>query len=140
MTIGRVFERASFVAVLVCLSLLCAAELRAQGTADVLGTVTDASGGVLPGATVTLTNTGTNISQTTQTTGGGEYIFNLVQVGTYTVKVEEKGFKTYTQASLTLASGDRARVDAKLEVGDVTQTVEVQASAAPGLADRHLDD
>jgi hypothetical protein len=133
MTIGRVFERASFVAVLVCLTLLCAAGLRAQGTADVLGTVTDSSGGVLPGATVTLTNTGTNISQTAQTSGGGEYIFNLVQVGTYTVKVEEKGFKIYTQANLTLASGDRARVDAKLEVGDVTQTVEVQASAAPAL-------
>jgi hypothetical protein len=133
MTTRRFFEKASFVAVAICLLLLSAAGVRAQGTADVLGTVTDSSGGVLPAATVTLTNTGTNIAQTTQTTAAGEFIFNLVQIGTYSVKVEEKGFKTFTEPNLTLAAGDRARVEAKLEVGDVTQTVEVQASAAAAL-------
>src|ERR1700722_654737 len=125
MTTRRYFEQARLLAVAVCLLLLCAAGVRAQGTADILGTVTDPSGGILPGATVTLTNTGTNISQTTQTSSGGEYIFNLVQVGAYTVKVEAKGFKTLTEP-VTVASGDRARVDAAMQVGDVTQTVEVQ--------------
>ncbi len=132
MTTKRLFEQASLVAIAVCLLLLSAVVVRAQGTADILGTVTDASGGILPGATVTLTNTGTNISQTAQTSSGGEYIFNLVQVGSYTVKVEAKGFKTFTEP-LTVASGDRARVDAPMQVGDVTQTVEVQASAAATL-------
>src|SRR5580704_10389569 len=132
MTTKRLFEQASLVAIAVCLLLLSAIAVRAQGTADILGTVTDASGGILPGATVTLTNTGTNISQTAQTSSGGEYIFNLVQVGSYTVKVEAKGFKTFTE-TITVASGDRSRVDAPMQVGDVTQTVEVQASAAPAL-------
>lgn len=118
---------------LASLALFGSGVARAQNTADVVGTVTDTSGGVLPGATVTITNMGTNVAQTTQTTSGGEYVFDLLQVGTYTVKVELKGFKTYSAASIALSAGDRARVDAKMEVGDVTQTVEVQASAAPAL-------
>jgi len=129
----RLFERICLVAALVCLSLICAVGARAQNTADVVGTVTDASGGVLPGATVTITNTETNVSQTTQTTSGGDYVFALLQVGSYVVKVEEKGFKTYSASSIALSAGDRARVDAKMEVGDVTQTVEVQAATAPAL-------
>src|ERR1700722_19237052 len=103
----RLLEKASWVAFVVCSLLLTAVAVRAKGTADVLGTVTDSSGGVLPGATVTLTNTGTNIALTTQTTAAGEFIFNLVQIGTYTVKVEEKGFKTFTEPNITLAAGDR---------------------------------
>ena len=116
-----------------CLFLLANGTVRAQNTADVVGTVTDASGGILPGATVTITNTGTNISQTTQTTSGGEYVFNLLQVGTYTVRWKRRDSRPFPAASIALSSGDRARVDAKMEVGDVTQTVEVQASAAPAL-------
>jgi hypothetical protein len=131
--ITRLFERVSLLAVLVCLSLLCALGTRAQNTADVVGSVTDASGGILPGVTVTITNTGTNVSQTTQTTSGGDYTFALLQVGTYVVKVEAKGFKTFSAQSISLSAGDRARVDAKMEVGDITQTVEVQASTAPAL-------
>ena len=129
----RLFERVCLVAALVCLSLICAVGARAQNTADVVGTVTDASGGVLPGATVTITNVETNVSQSTQTTTGGDYVFALLQVGSYIVKVEEKGFKTYSASAISLSSGDRARVDAKMEVGDVTQTVEVQAATAPAL-------
>ena len=129
----RLFERVCLVAALVCLSLICAVGARAQNTADVVGTVTDASGGVLPGATVTITNVETNVSQSTQTTTGGDYVFALLQVGSYIVKVEEKGFKTYSASAISLSSGDRARVDAKMEVGDVSQTVEVQATTAPAL-------
>ncbi len=120
--------------VIACALLLCVIRVQAQqSTADVIGTVTDASGGVLPGATVTLTNTDTNISRTTETTGSGDYTFTLVQVGTYSIKVEAKGFKTFLAPSLAVASGDRARVDAPMEVGDVTQSVEVQATVAPAL-------
>jgi len=104
-----------------------------QNTADVVGTVTDATGAILPGAAVTITNIGTNVSQTVQTGPTGDYTFTLLQVGTYTVKVEAKGFKIFTAPNLTLSSGDRARVDAKMEVGDVTQTVEVSAAVAPAL-------
>ncbi len=130
---SRFLGRVGVVALLGCLSLFCAVGVRAQNTADIVGTVTDTSGGVLPGASVTLTNTGTNVSQNAVTTSSGDYVFTLLQVGTYTVKVEDKGFKTFAAASISVSAGDRARVDAKMEVGDVTQTVEVQASAAPAL-------
>ncbi|MGH9575153.1 MAG: carboxypeptidase-like regulatory domain-containing protein, partial [Candidatus Acidiferrales bacterium] len=106
---------------------------RAQETADIVGTVTDASGAVLPGAMITLRNTGTNVSRTSTTSASGDYVFNLLQVGTYSVKVEMKGFKTFTAPSITIAAGDRARVDAKMEVGDITQTVEVSGTVAPAL-------
>ena len=107
--------------------------LAQQNTADVVGTVTDTTGAVVPGATVTITNMGTNISQTTSTGASGDYTFALLQVGTYTVKVESKGFKTFSAPNVTLAAGDRARVDAPMQVGDVSQTVEVSGSVAPAL-------
>ena len=117
-----------------CLLLFCVSSAHGQvTTADVVGTVTDASGAVVPGATVTITNTGTNVSQSTTTSGSGDYIFNLLQVGSYSLKVEAKGFKRFTASNLTLSSGDRLRMDAQIEVGDVTQSVEVQGSVGPAL-------
>lgn len=68
----------------------------AQGTASrVTGTVTDSSGGAINGATVTLTNQETNVAFTTQTTDSGTYTFESVQVGTYSVAVEQQGFKRF---------------------------------------------
>jgi hypothetical protein len=113
--------------------LFCVVNARAQGTAEVVGTVTDTTGAVIPGAAVTLTNTGTNISQTSQTSGSGDYDFALVPVGNYSVKVEAKGFKASLTPNLVVAVGDRARVDAKLEVGEQSTTVEVTASSTPAL-------
>jgi len=116
-----------------CLLWLCAAPAWGQGTASVVGTVTDASGAVIPGATATLTNVGTGIVQTAITNGTGDYNFPLLQVGTYSVKIEAKGFKTYTFPNIPLSSGDRFRADAKLEVGEAAQTVEVSGAVAPAL-------
>ena len=122
------------VAVLLCALLLCVSVIRAQqNTADILGTVTDTSGAVVPGATVTLTNTGTNVTQTAQSNEAGDYTFTLVQVGNYSIKVLATGFKTYVAPSVSVSSGDRARIDAKMEVGTQTQTVEVQATSTPAL-------
>ena len=103
-----------------------------QNTADIVGAVTDSTGSSVPGATVTLTNTSTSVTQTTTTSGTGDYTFTLVQVGSYSVKVEAKGFKT-SVAPVSVSAGDRARVDAALQVGDVTQTVEVSGAVAPAL-------
>jgi len=113
--------------------LFCAGAISAQGTAAVVGTVTDASGAVLPDATVTLTNVGTNVSQTATTSATGDYVFSLLQVGNYTLKVEQKGFKAFIAPAMTLSAGDRTRVDAKMEVGAETQSVEVSGSVAPAL-------
>lgn len=130
---SRLVKRLATIAVACLFSMLCAGTLRAQETADIVGTVTDTSGAVIPGATVTLTNIGTNIQQTTVTNSTGDFVFNLLQVGTYSVKVEAKGFKSFVAPNISLSAGDRARADAKMEVGDVSQTVEVSGTVAPAL-------
>jgi hypothetical protein len=128
------FARLGITAASVCLLLSLTGILKAQqNNAAVVGTVTDSSGAVLPGATVTLTNIATNVAEAAETSGSGDYVFSAVQVGTYSVKVEIKGFKTFTAAGLTVAAGDRARIDAKMEVGDISQTVEVAGNVAPAL-------
>ncbi len=101
---------------------------RAQNSADIVGTVTDSTGAAVANAKITLKNLGTSASRTMQTGTSGDYAFTLLPVGAYSVTVEVGGFKTFT-ASITVAAGDRARVDAKMEVGAVEQTVEVQSTA-----------
>jgi hypothetical protein len=96
----------------------------AQGTADIVGTVTDNSGAVVPNAKVTAKNLGTALTRTETTDASGQYSFTLLPVGDYSVTVEVKGFKTFTERA-TIATGDRARVNAAMQVGEVTQTVEV---------------
>jgi hypothetical protein len=95
-------------------------------TADVLGTVTDAAGAVIANAKVTVVNTATSETRTAQTSGSGDYVVNLLPPGAYTISVEAPNFKK-SVANLTLVAGDRARVDATLQVGQTTQTVEVTA-------------
>ncbi len=96
-------------------------------TADILGTVTDATGAVIPNAKVILTNVGTQEKRTASSNNSGEYDFTLLPVGTYTVTVELTGFKTYTQNNLAVEAGDRARADAHLTTGATTETVNVEA-------------
>src|SRR5215470_7895765 len=110
--------------------LLSVSTVSAQGTADLVGRVTDPSGAVLPGVSVTAENAGTGGTRTEITSETGDYVFNLLPVGAYSVKVELAGFKTYT-TRITLATGDRTRVDAQLQVGDISQSVEVATEATP---------
>ena len=106
-----------------------------QNTADILGTVTDTSGAVVPNATVTLTNTGTNISQTSQSNGTGDYTFTLVQVGNYAIKVQANGFKTYAVRAQLERIGWRSRpaLTPKWKSALWLRTVEVQATSTPAL-------
>jgi hypothetical protein len=116
------------------LTLAFTLPLRAQmATADVLGTVIDGTGAVVPGAKVTIRNTGTDIASTEVTSNTGEFLFSKLQIGNYNLTVEAKGFKSFAVAGLTLAVGDRIRLDARLEVGSQVETVEVAASAAVEL-------
>lgn len=96
-------------------------------TADILGTVTDSTGAELPNATVTLRNVNTNDVRKTTTNGSGEYSFNLLRPGHYSLRVEAPGFKTSNTESLSIEAGDRARADAHLEIGASTETVNVEA-------------
>src|SRR5687768_17130285 len=100
--------------------------LASAQTADIVGRVTDNTGGVLPGATVTVENVGTRDVRTAATSDTGDYVFTLLPIGTYTVRIELQGFSAYSTRAV-LTSGDRIRVDGKLSLGTVTETVEVTA-------------
>ncbi|MEO5742896.1 MAG: carboxypeptidase regulatory-like domain-containing protein, partial [Vicinamibacterales bacterium] len=96
----------------------------AQGTADIVGRVTDTSGAVLPAVTVTAQNIATKNMRTTVTSATGDYVFTLLPIGAYTVKIELQGFQT-VNGRVDLATGDRARVDAKMDVGAVQENLTV---------------
>ncbi len=105
---------------------------RAQlSSGDILGTVTDQTGAVIPGAKVTLTNLGTGVKAISHTNQDGNYLFTLLLPGRYSVVIEAHGFKQVRFASLSLDAGDRLREDANLQLGAADETVEV--SAAPPL-------
>jgi hypothetical protein len=113
-----------------CLFVLSIAApfLRAQlSTADIVGTVTDQAGAVVTNASVAAENLDTHERHTATSSGTGEFVFNLLPPGRYTVTVQSPGFKS-SEISVTLVAGDRARADAQLQVGQATQTVEVQAT------------
>src|ERR1700754_3998530 len=94
-TISRAWRQSVFL--LTLLFLFSSAAFAQLTTADILGTVTDATGAVVPNANVVLTNVGTNQTRTTTTNSSGDYSFTLLPVGHYSVSVKATGF----QASLT---------------------------------------
>src|SRR5947207_10561133 len=100
----------------------------AQGTGDIVGRVTDTSGAVLPGVTVTAQNEATTIARTTITSETGDYTFTVLPIGAYTVKIELAGFQSVS-SRVELATGDRTRVDARMQVGTVEETVAVTGDA-----------
>ena len=121
-------------AVLCLLLLVAIPHLAGQvNTGDVVGTVTDALGAVLPGAKVTIKNTSTGVSRTILTGKTGDYSFSLQQVGSYEVTFEAKGFKTSVAKDLNLSAGDRVRVDTKMEIGMASESISVSVEAAPAL-------
>jgi hypothetical protein len=95
--------------------LLCASTAAAQvTTADVVGRVTDTSGAALPRTAVTITNVGTGAARTVVTNESGDYVVSLLPIGGYTLRIEREGFTPFV-ATLTLAAGDRQRVDAQMK-------------------------
>lgn len=104
----------------------------AQGidTALLRGTVTDSSGAVVPGATVTMTNVATGVSEKRPTDENGRYLFTGLKPAAYTAKVEVAGFKTLIRDNVVLRVGQQTDLDLKLEVGEISQQVEVTAEAS----------
>jgi hypothetical protein len=102
----------------------------AQGTTSrLLGVVQDATGAAIPAAKVTLTNEGTGVSFTTQSSNSGAYGFDAIQSGSYTVTVEASGFSKAVARGNQVTIGQPATVNVKLEIGQMTQSVEVSGSA-----------
>ena len=128
------------VLILTCLSLLLSTPLWAQRSdrAVVSGVVTDAQGAAIPGATVTVANEDTGVEVVLTTNSAGAYSSNPLVLGRYTVKVALQGFKTAVTSGIQLDGGDVARRDVTLEVGEITETVEV-VSIEGGLSDTRPD-
>jgi hypothetical protein len=113
---------------LLCALLLGEATASGQGsTATIRGTIQDPTGGVLPGATITATNIGTKSVQATVSDDRGQYLLAGLFPGTYDLKVELSGFKTYERKNLTLSPADNRGIDVRLDVGQQTETVTVTA-------------
>src|SRR5215471_7728757 len=110
---------------------LTAAELQAQGDRGIItGTVKDASGAAMPNAVVTAVNLLTNTNYKTSTTASGDFTVPGLPVGSYSVRVENTGFKTHVENNVAVAAGATVRLDVTMEVGATQQTIEVQAHAA----------
>ena len=112
------------------LNLLSHPALAQNDVGTIVGFVTDQSGAAVPGATVIATNEGTGEKRTVTSDSAGRYTLpNMVPTG-YTISVEAKGFQKFESTHNVLASNSTISIDAKLTVGDTSQTVEVTATAA----------
>jgi hypothetical protein len=98
---------------------------QASTTSSIRGTIQDTSGGVLPGATVTVTNTGNGATLSTVADARGGYLFAALFPGTYDLKVELTGFKTYEQKNVSLSPNDNRGIDIRLDVGAQSETITV---------------
>jgi hypothetical protein len=118
--------------ILVVSMILAATVLVAQtfrGT--VMGTVTDASGAVISGATVKVRNANTGLERVTQTSADGSYAVPELQVGTYTITVSQSGFQTSVTNSVNVDVAEQRRVDVSLKPGQVSEQVEVSGENLP---------
>jgi hypothetical protein len=114
------------------LGLAAAGRIRAQvSTAELAGAVADPSGAAVSGARVVATNAGTGVTREASSDASGRYLFTLLPPGTYELSVEAQGFRRVVQSGLVLEVNQRAQVDLTLQVGSVSETIQV--SAAPPL-------
>ncbi len=102
-------------------------------TGTVNGVVTDTSGAVVPNTTIVVKNTATNVETTAKTNNSGEYSVRFLQIGQYTVTATGPGFKTFVSPPFTLEVNQVAKVDAKMETGAATETVNVSGNVQPIL-------
>jgi hypothetical protein len=111
-------------------AFLLPALLAAQAvTGTIIGVITDTTGAVMPGATVTLTNTGNGLTRTVITDSNGEYTAPSLPTGKYTVKAELSGFKTVTTPDVNLGVDQRFRVNMRLEIGAVEESITVTGAS-----------
>lgn len=113
----------------VVMSFLIALPLTGQTLGEITGRISDPSGAGVPDAALTLTSTTTNAVRQTKTTTDGDYTFPLVPPGIYRVKAEHPGFKVVTNNNVEVQVQQTVRLDLALQVGEVSQSVEISAAA-----------
>ena len=122
---NRVLRNLSMAAVTL---ILTSALAWAQATAELNGRVTDESGAVLPGVTVTATQTDTGFTRSVVTDGTGAWVMPNVPTGPYRLEVSLQGFRTYVQTGIVLQVGATPTINAELAVGNLEETVSVEAA------------
>src|SRR5687767_5271798 len=129
--IMRIISLRKSVPMLLLLALLLAISGFAQTSASLNGTVHDPNGGAVAGAKITLKATGAATHLDTTTNSEGFYTFPIIQPGTYTVTIEAGGFKKSVKSGIVVNASDRQSTGVTvLEIGDISNTVEVTADAA----------
>src|SRR3989475_7324470 len=118
----------SMLAGMLVLSMTCS-DIWAQATAQIAGTVRDQTGAVLPGVEVTVTQTETGTTRNAVTNETGSYVLANLPIGPYRLEAALPGFRTYAQTGLVLQVNSSPVVNPVLEVGQVSEQVEVQANA-----------
>ena len=108
---------------------LAGATAWAQTTAQISGTVKDQSGAVLPGVEVSATQTATGAKRTTVTNETGNYVLASLPIGPYMLEASLPGFKSYVQSGIVLQIDESPIINVVLQVGQVSEQVEVQANA-----------
>src|SRR5262245_30126242 len=111
------------------LTAMCASGW-AQGTAEISGSVKDTTGAVLPGVEVKVTQTETGVSRSAVTNETGSYVLPNLSLGPYRLEASLPGFRTFVQTGIVLQVGSSPAIDVVLQVGQVTEQIEVEANAA----------
>jgi hypothetical protein len=118
--------------VTLAVAFLFAISAFADITGDIQGTVLDAAGATVPQAKITLKNLSTGAIRTLVASDAGEFSSYQMDIGSYQITIEKDGFRTFTQ-TVIVRTGEKTRVDAKMQIGNVSETVSVEASALPTL-------
>ena len=105
------------------------AAAQSTGAATMTGAVTDSTGAVVPGARITITNTETGFIFNSVTTNEGTWYIPNLNPGSYQLKIEAAGFKGYVQSGIILRVAEQPRLDVRLELGNVTESVQVTGTA-----------
>jgi len=122
---------------LVCILVFSSQSANAQvAFGSMVGNVTDSSGGAIPGANVKITQAQTNDSRSVETNELGSYTISTVTPGTYTIEITKEGFRAFVAANVLINPNNVVRVDAPLQVGAISERVEVAATAAILQTDR----
>jgi Carboxypeptidase regulatory-like domain len=114
---------------IVLIMLACATALRADVTGSILGTVHDRSQAVIAGAHIVATNVETNLSRETTSDADGSYRILALSAGHYKLAVTAPGFRAFTEKDIVVKVNDELRFDVTLDVGDITEKVEITANA-----------
>ena len=113
----------------VVMIVLTQASAWAQATGQMSGTVRDASGAVLPGVTITVTQTDTGFTRTVVTEGGGTYVVPNLPTGPYKLDASLQGFRSYSQTGIVLQVNGNPTINVTLAIGDVAETISVEGAA-----------